>query len=65
MRLCRETRGVRERLQDGSLNLSNAALLQNSFERWERSGGGPSGSAASLITVTGTVAGSTPRRETW
>ena len=33
MRLCRETRGVRERLQDGSLNLSNAALLQNSFER--------------------------------
>ena len=41
MRLCRETRGVRERLQDGSLNLSNAALLQNSFERWERSGGGP------------------------
>ena len=41
MRLCRETSGVRERLQDGSLNLSNAALLQNSFERWERSGGGP------------------------
>ena len=41
MRLCRETRGVRERLQDGSLNLSNAALLQNSFERWERSGGEP------------------------
>ena len=41
MRLCRETRGVRESLQDGSLNLSNAALLQNSFERWERTGGGP------------------------
>ena len=41
MRLCRETRGVRERLQDGSLNLSNAALLQNSFERWDRGGGGP------------------------
>ena len=40
MRLCRETRGVRERLQDGSLNLSNAALLQNSFERWDRNGGG-------------------------
>ena len=46
MRLCRETRGVRERLQDGSLNLSNAALLQNSFERWDRSGGGQ-GAAAS------------------
>ena len=46
MRLCRETRGVRERLQDGSLNLSNAALLQNSFERWERSGGGPVAAAS-------------------
>ena len=46
MRLCRETRGVRERLQDGSLNLSNAALLQNSFERWERSGGGPLAAAS-------------------
>ena len=41
MRLCRETRGVREWLHDGSLNLSNAALLQNSFERWDRSGAGP------------------------
>ena len=41
MRLCRETRGVREWLQDCSLNLSNAALLQNSFERWDRNGGGP------------------------
>ena len=41
MRLCCETRGVRERLQDGSLNLSSAALLQNSFERWDRTGGGP------------------------
>ena len=28
MRLCRDTRGVREWLHDGSLNLSNAALLQ-------------------------------------
>ena len=41
MRLCRETRGVRDWLQDGSLNLSNAALLQSSFERWDRNGGGP------------------------
>ena len=41
MRLCRETSGVRAWLQDGSLNLSNAALLQNSFERWDRSGGAP------------------------
>ncbi len=49
MRLCRETRGVRAWLQDGSLNLSNAALLQNSFERWDRSGAGPAaaGSAGS------------------
>ncbi len=28
MRLCRETRGVREWLQDGSLNLSNAAVAE-------------------------------------
>ena len=56
MRLCRETRGVRERLQDGSLNLSNAALLQNSFERWDRGGGGP-GAAASVGAGQG-VAGS-------
>ena len=46
MRLCRETRGVRERLQDGSLNLSSAALLQNSFERWDRTGGGPGAGGA-------------------
>ena len=57
MRLCRETRGVRERLQDGSLNLSNAALLQNSFERWERSGGGPvaAGSAGAGQGVAGSA----------
>ena len=46
MRLCRETRGVREWLQDGSLNLSNAALLQNSFERWDRSAGGRAGTGS-------------------
>ena len=59
MRLCRETRGVRERLQDGSLNLSNAALLQNSFERWERSGGGPIavGSAGAGRGAAGSVGG--------
>ena len=58
MRLCRETRGVRERLQDGSLNLSNAALLQNSFERWDRSGGGPiaAGSAAAGQGAAGAMA---------
>ena len=61
MRLCRETRGVRERLQDGSLNLSNAALLQNSFERWERSGGGPlaAGSAAAGPGAAGSGAAGT------
>ena len=68
MRLCRETRGVRERLQDGSLNLSNAALLQNSFERWERSGGGPlaagspaAGPGAAESGAAGTSAGAAPR----
>ena len=64
MRLCRDTRGVREWLQDGSLNLSNAALLQNSFERWERSGASPvaAGSAGGGRAGTGAAprAGSAP-----
>ena len=61
MRLCRETRGVRERLQDGSLNLSNAALLQNSFERWDRNGGGPvaAASAAAGRDAAGSAAAGT------
>ena len=61
MRLCRETRGVRERLQDGSLNLSNAALLQNSFERWDRGGGGPlaAGSAGAARGAAGSGAAGT------
>ena len=40
MRLSADTRGVHGWLQDGSLNLSNAAQLQNAFERWDRSGAG-------------------------
>ena len=61
MRLCRETSGVRERLQDGSLNLSNAALLQNSFERWERNGGGPvAAGSATAGTFAAPRAGSAP-----
>ena len=40
MRLSADTRGVHGWLQDGSLNLSNAAQLQNAFERWDRSGSG-------------------------
>ena len=36
MRLCSETAGSRERLQDGSLTLSAAALLQNTFECQQR-----------------------------
>ena len=66
MRLCRETRGVRERLQDGSLNLSNAALLQNSFERWDRSGGGPvdAGSPGARTGRRG-IGGSRHQRRGW
>ena len=41
MRLCAQTGGARELLQDGSLNLSNAAQLQNLFERSDRSHGRP------------------------
>ena len=44
MRLCRHTGGARELLQDGSLNLSNAAQLQNLFERSDRSRGRTLGS---------------------
>ena len=42
MRLCGEVEGARERMQDGSLTLNTAALLQNAFDRQERkqSGGG-------------------------
>ncbi len=45
MRLCSQTDGARELLQDGSLNLSNAAQLQNLFERSDRSHGRPLGGA--------------------
>ena len=41
MRLCSATNGARELLQDGKLNLSNAAQLQNLFERSDRSRGRP------------------------
>ena len=44
MRLCSQTGGARELLQDGSLNLSNAAQLQNLFERSDRSRGRAPGS---------------------
>ena len=36
MRLCSETAGTRERLQDRSLTLSAAALLQNTFDLQQR-----------------------------
>ena len=36
MRLCAETAGTRERLQDGSLTLSAAAQLQNTFDLCQR-----------------------------
>ena len=41
MRLCSQTGAARELLQDGKLNLSNAAQLQNLFERSDRSRGRP------------------------
>ncbi len=58
MRLCDQTAGARELLQDGSLNLSNAAQLQNLFERSDRSHGRPSGGGA-----TGGGPGGTPRND--
>ena len=58
MRLCDQTNGARELLQDGSLNLSNAAQLQNLFERSDRSRGRPPGSDG-----TGGGPGGTPRND--
>ena len=43
MRLCSQTGAARELLQEGKLNLSNAAQLQNLFERSDRSRGRPPG----------------------
>ena len=58
MRLCDQTSGARELLQDGSLNLSNAAQLQNLFERSDRSRGRPPGSGG-----TGSGPGGAPRND--
>jgi len=58
MRLCDQTSGARELLQDGSLNLSNAAQLQNLFERSDRSRGRPSGRGG-----TGGSLGEAPRSD--
>ena len=58
MRLCSQTEGARELLQDGSLNLSNAAQLQNLFERSDRSRGRPPGSDG-----TGGGQGGTPQND--
>ena len=58
MRLCDQTSGARELLQDGSLNLSNAAQLQNLFERSDRSRGRPQGSGG-----TGGGPGGAPRND--
>ncbi len=56
MRLCSQTGAAREMLQDGSLNLSNAAQLQNLFERSDRSRGRPPGGGG-----TGGSRGGAPR----
>ena len=58
MRLCDQTSGARELLQDGSLNLSNAAQLQNLFERSDRGRVRPQGSDA-----TGGGQGGAPRND--
>ncbi len=41
MRLCSDTAGTRERLQDGSLTLSAAAQLQNTFDLLQRTATAP------------------------
>ena len=59
MRLCTQTRGARELLRDGSLSLSNAAQLQNAFERDERSRRHPTRARSTAAGAPGI--GSTPQ----
>ena len=79
MRLCGEVEGARARMQDGSLTLNSAALLQNAFDRQERkrkqSGGGrvaragakspaaPNGSAPGPDALNGSVLGAPAQAE--
>ena len=46
MRLCSETAGTRERLQNGSLTLSAAAQLQNTFDLQQRTATAAAGRAS-------------------
>ena len=46
MRLCSQTAGTRERLQDRSLTLSAAALLQNTFDLQQRTASAAAGRAS-------------------
>ena len=69
MRLCEQTSGARELLQDGKLNLSNAAQLQNLFERSDRSDRSraatePVAAWAGSRGVTAHQGGPTPARST-
>ena len=49
MRLCAETAGTRERLQDGSLTLSAAAQLQNTFDLQQRAATAAAPAAPELL----------------
>ena len=53
MRLCTETAGTRERLQDGSLTLSAAAQLQNTFDLLQRTATAAAHPAAAPELLTG------------
>ena len=63
MRLCSETAGTRERLQDGSLTLSAAAQVQNTFDLLQRTAtaaadpGSPPATPELLPGGTGTTPG--------
>ena len=52
MRLCSDTPLARERLEDGSLSLSVAAQLQNTFERLDRTAAGGRRNATSTTRRT-------------
>ena len=63
MRLCSDTAGTRERLQDGSLTLSAAAQLQNTFDLLQRTGtaaADPGSAPAALELLPGAAAAAEP-----
>ena len=66
MRLCSQTAGTRERLQDRSLTLSAAALLQNTFDLQQRTASATAAAGRGSVPATAELLpGATGRRRGW